>query len=396
MRVALLAPLPPEKNGIADYANHFRRALEQLEVTVLTPLAGVAGNSEAIKQAIGGFDWHSVDLVHAELGGGRLGEFLALRELRKAYPALPLTATVHDPERIVWRRERLPFPLNLLERLPSPMPQAAVVLADPLTLREERQVAAGLTRLITLTRLGAECLGQRMQLPAGKVAVIHHANLAIASAPLPPLDTLRLLYFGFIYRGKGIEDLLEALAGVFKQAPELRERVRLTLAGGTAAEMAFGAGGNYLEQLNRQIAELGLADAIDWQLNLPADEIAQTIQAHHVMVLPYRESKKLGLLGHQRGTSGALSWAAACGRGAITSDARAFAEEVASGNGALYPEGDVDALSAQLLRLARTPLLARDWAERAGEIGRERLWPLTAQKFKALFEQAIEGSHHGA
>ena len=28
MRIALLAPLPPEKNGIADYANHFRTALE--------------------------------------------------------------------------------------------------------------------------------------------------------------------------------------------------------------------------------------------------------------------------------------------------------------------------------------------------------------------------------
>ncbi|MDP1051079.1 hypothetical protein, partial [Klebsiella quasipneumoniae] len=69
MRIALLAPLPPEKNGIADYANHFRAALEQLGVTVVTPLAAVAGNSEAIKQAIGGFDWHTVDLVHAELGG---------------------------------------------------------------------------------------------------------------------------------------------------------------------------------------------------------------------------------------------------------------------------------------------------------------------------------------
>lgn len=291
MRIALLAPLPPEKNGIADYANHFRTALEHLGVTVLTPLTGVAGNSEAIKQAIGAFDWQSVDLVHAELGGGRLGEFLALRELRKAYPRLPLTATVHDPERIVWRREHLPFPLNLMERLPSPLPQAAVVLADPLTLREERQVAKGLTRLVTLTRLGADCLSQRMQLPSGKVAVINHANLPIPPAPLPALDTLRLLYFGFIYRGKGIEDLVQALADVFKHAPELRDRVRLTLAGGTAAEMAFGAGGNYLEQLNAQIAALGLTDAIDWRLNLPADEIAQTIQAHHVMVLPYRESK---------------------------------------------------------------------------------------------------------
>ena len=396
MRIALLAPLPPEKNGIADYANHFKTALEQLGVTVATPLTGVEGSTVAIKQAIARFDWQSVDLVHGELGGGRLGEFLALRELRKAHPALPLTATVHDPERMVWRREQLPFPLNLMERLPSPLPQAAVVLADPLTLREERHVAQSLTRLITLTRLGADCLTQRMRLPAGKVAVINHANLAIAPAPLPPLDTLQLLYFGFIYRGKGIEDLLQALADVFKQAPELRDRVRLTLAGGTAAEMAFGAGGNYLEQLNSQIAELGLQGAIDWRLNLPASDIAQTIQAHHVMVLPYRESKKLGLLGRQRGTSGALSWAAACGRGAITSDARAFAEEVASGNGAIYPQGDVAALSEQLLRLARTPLLARDWAERAGEIGRERLWPLTAQQFKQLFERAIAGVSHGA
>ncbi|MGE1156277.1 glycosyltransferase [Pseudomonas kitaguniensis] len=396
MRIALLAPLPPEKNGIADYANHFKAALEQLGVTVATPLSGVEGSSVAIKQAVAGFDWQSVDLVHAELGGGRLGEFLALRELRKAYPNLPLTATVHDPERMVWRREHLPFPLNLLERLPSPLPQAAVVLADPLTLREERQVAQGLTRLITLTRLGADCLSRRMQLPSGKVAVIHHANLAIEPAPLPSLETLRLLYFGFIYRGKGIEDLLQALADAFKQAPELRDRVRLTLAGGTAAEMAFGAGGNYLEQLHSQIAELGLAGSIDWRLNLPASEIAQTIQAHHVMVLPYRESKKLGLLGRQRGTSGALSWAAACGRGAITSDARAFAEEVASGNGAIYPQGDVAALSAQLLRLARTPSLARDWAERAAEIGRERLWPLTAEKFRQRFEQAIQGAPYGA
>ena len=365
-------------------------------MTVATPLSGVEGTSIAIKQAIGAFDWQSVDLVHAELGGGRLGEFLALRELRKAYPNLPLTATVHDPERMVWRREQLPFPLNLLERLPSPLPQAAVVLADPLTLREERQVARGLTRLITLTRLGADCLSQRMQLPAGKVAVINHANLAIAAVALPPLDTLHLLYFGFIYRGKGIEDLLQALAAVFQQAPQLRDRVRLTLAGGTAAEMAFGAGGNYLEQLNRQIADLGLSGSIDWRLNLPASEIAQTIQAHHVMVLPYRESKKLGLLGRQRGTSGALSWAAACGRGAITSDARAFAEEVASGNGAIYPQGDVAALSAQLLRLAQTPTLARDWAERAAHIGGERLWPLTARQFKQLFEQAIAGAPYGA
>lgn len=41
MRIALLAPLPPEKNGIADYASHFRNALQGLGIEVATPLAGV-------------------------------------------------------------------------------------------------------------------------------------------------------------------------------------------------------------------------------------------------------------------------------------------------------------------------------------------------------------------
>ena len=151
MRIALLAPLPPEKNGIADYASHFRNALQGLGIEVATPLAGVAADSANIASRLDSVDWNAFDLVHAELGGGRLGEFIALRELRKRFPRLPLSATVHDPERMVWRRERLPWPLNLLERLPSPLPQAAVVLADPLTLREERAVAQGLTRLVTLT-----------------------------------------------------------------------------------------------------------------------------------------------------------------------------------------------------------------------------------------------------
>ena len=100
--------------------------------------------------------------------------------------------------------------MTLLERLPHPLPQAAALLADPLTLHEERRLAKGMRRLITLTRLGGDCLRQRMGLRPQQVAVIAHGNLPIAPQALPPLAPLRLLYFGFIYRGKGIEDLLLA------------------------------------------------------------------------------------------------------------------------------------------------------------------------------------------
>lgn len=390
MRIALLAPLPPDQTGIADYAAHFRSALRGIGIEVVTPLAGCHDPAEQ-RNRLQAFDWTSVDLVHAELGGGRFGEFQALTYLSRQLPRLPLTATVHDPERLIWHRARLFWPLTLLERLPHPLPQAAALLADPLTLYEERQLARHMSRLVTLTRLGADCLRQRMGLRADQVAVIAIGNLPIPAVALPVPEPLRLLYFGFIYRGKGIEDLLQAFAQTLAANPQCVGHVRLTLAGGAAPDMKSDPAGNYLTGLHRRIHELKLEDAVDWQLNLPSDDIASTIQAHHVMVLPYRESKKLGWLGAMRSTSSALSWANACGRGVITSDARAFAEEVAGGNGITYPQGNVEALSNCLTRLVLDPQLAGQWAAKANNIGQQRQWPETARRFADLFNAACGG-----
>ncbi|WP_284338139.1 glycosyltransferase [Comamonas sp. NoAH] len=335
-------------------------------------------------------EWRNFSLVHAELGGGRTGEFQALRHLQQYFPALPLTATVHDPERLVWRRAQLPWLLRPAEHLPSPFPQAAALLADPWTLREERSLARGVRRLVTLTELGGQRLKQRMHLRPEQLTVIPHGNLTLAQQPLPPLQPLRLLYFGFIYRGKGIENLLDALAQVLQAQPDLSDKVRLTLAGGTAPDMAFQGHGNYLDQLRQRVAERGLSDMVDWLPDLPAAEIAATIQSHHVMVLPYRESRKLAWLGEMRGTSGALSWANACGRGVITSDARAFGEEVISGNGTTYAQGDVAALAAAIAQLLQKPALAQQWATRAQSIGQARGWTQIAGRFAAMFRQVIE------
>ncbi len=389
MRIALLAPLPPEQTGIADYAAHFRAALTEHGVVVETPLLGCHDAKERCER-MRTIEWRNFSLVHAELGGGRTGEFQALRHLQQYFPALPLTATVHDPERLVWRRAQLPWLLRPAEHLPSPFPQAAALLADPWTLREERSLARGVRRLVTLTELGGQRLKQRMHLRPEQLTVIPHGNLTLAQQPLPPLQPLRLLYFGFIYRGKGIENLLDALAQVLQAQPDLSDKVRLTLAGGTAPDMAFQGHGNYLDQLRQRVAERGLSDMVDWLPDLPAAEIAATIQSHHVMVLPYRESRKLAWLGEMRGTSGALSWANACGRGVITSDARAFGEEVISGNGTTYAQGDVAALAAAIAQLLQKPALAQQWATRAQSIGQARGWTQIAGRFAAMFRQVIE------
>lgn len=391
MRIALLAPLPPEQNGIADYAEAFRQALETTGVSVVTPFRGhpIAVEPEQLHARMQGIDWRNLDLVHAELGGGRTGEFLALEWLQQRHADLPVTATVHDPERLIWR----PASKSLLSRhLPRCIYQSVVVLTDPLTLKRERQLAKRVTRLVTLTRMGAQCLAARMQLPATSVVTIPHGNQGVIPVPLPdmpPCGPLKILYFGFIYRGKGIEDLIDAIAEVFRRRPDAINAVRLTLAGGTHPEIAFGASGSYLDELKMRLAERQLMGIEEWQLDIVPEKIASLVQSHHVVVLPYRESKKLSLLGQIRGTSGVLSWAAACGRSVICSDARAFAEEVSYGNGAVYPQGNVEALAEQLLLLLQRPELIAKRAQHAEALGERRAWINVAREFKTLFEQII-------
>jgi glycosyltransferase involved in cell wall biosynthesis len=395
MRIALLSPLPPEQTGIADYASHFIGALEARGIEVLRPLqaaAAPAAGTPDYRALIERCDWRQVDLVHAELGGGRVREFECLQALQQVAPALPLTATVHDPERLIWRPARLPGWLDRARHLPRGAYQAATLLADPITLRHERQLARHLRRLVTLTHTGAQSLRTRMQLPPQRVSVVPHGNLNITPQPLPALDPLKLLYFGFIHRGKGLEDLIDALALAVRRRPPLRRRLRLTLAGGTAPAMAFGGDDDYLAQLQAQLRARGIVDMVSVHTDIAAERIAQLVQAHHALVLPYRESRKLAWLGHMRGTSGALSWAAACGRGVITSDARAFPEEVAHGNGAVYPQGDVAQLAHLFERLAEQPAQAAEWARAARALGQRRLWPSVAAQFHRLFVNTLTGA----
>lgn len=391
MRVALIAPLPPEQSGIADYAHAFQNALKLEGVEMVLPFSQqrLGLSAPAVDQQMRAVNWQEVDLVHAELGGGRSGEFLALEWLARHYPALPLTATVHDPERLVWRPVgRL---ASLSHYLCRRVYQALVVLCDPLTLARERRLAARLSALITLTDLGARRLAARMRLPQGRVHHIVHGNHTVAAQALPvlpPEGPLLLLYFGFIYRGKGIEDLLDALAALVVARPAAR--VQLTLAGGTAPEMTFNKGTSYLDELKAQLSRAGLPEQmIRWQLDVPVKEIVPLIQSHHVLILPYQESKKLSFLGQMRGTSGALSWAAACGRSVICSDARAFAEEVSFGNGAVYAQGNTSALTALLTGLIDQPSVLLQRSANAQALGEMRRWPHIARQFKALFERLL-------
>ena len=100
MRIALLAPLPPEKNGIADYASHFRNALQGLGIEVATPLAGVATGLREYRQPAGRRRLERLRPGPCRTRRrGRLGEFIACASCAKRFRAC---AERHGAIRSAW------------------------------------------------------------------------------------------------------------------------------------------------------------------------------------------------------------------------------------------------------------------------------------------------------
>jgi hypothetical protein len=124
-------------------------------------------------------------------------------------------------------------------------------------------------------------------------------------------------------------------------------------------------------------------------------DVPDLISRHHLLVLPHHQPRTPNLIGQLRGTSRMLAWCLACGRGAITSDAQAFAEEVSHGNGVAYKHGDVTALAALIQSVLDEPDVVRQWAARAVTLAQERGWAMTGQRFVGHFQRAIARSPRG-
>lgn len=381
MKIALLAPLPPEPSGIANYAAYLKQSLEQLGVSFVIPPAGLP-----IKQQMDYLRRQGIALAHAEFGAG-LTRYFPLAQ-RLVHAGIPVTATVHDPERLVWRT----FGNGWLEKLPALAQKAITLLGHPYSLHQEQQLAKRMHRLIPLTTAGADGLQHKLGVDQARICMIPHGVPDIPPKALPPTQPLRILMFGFLYPGKGIEDLLAAIRLAFDQMPTLAPQLKFTIAGGSKPIMLAGQKVDYVAQLRTKIEQMQLQTAVSVQTDFPEAALPELVQSHHLMILPYRDSQKIRLMGRLYATSGALAWAIACGRGALVSDARAMPSEVAYGNGAAFPQQDPTALAAWLQRLVQQPELVGKWADAAQQLAQSRTWPEIGRRYHEVFQQVMAGT----
>jgi glycosyltransferase involved in cell wall biosynthesis len=182
----------------------------------------------------------------------------------------------------------------------------------------------------------------------------------------------RVIYVGWMDREKGIFDLLEA----FVRLRRVRPDANLVMVGGGRDDEAF----------RTRVIELDLSAAVACRGWVPHEAIHDALADADAFVLPSRSE----------GVPNAMLEAMASGLPVVVTPVGGIPDIVTDQEqGLLVPPGDVDSLSAALLRVLSEPATAT----RMGESGRkvverrfniEHVWPI----YQAAISRALSEARH--
>lgn len=193
-------------------------------------------------------------------------------------------------------------------------------------------------------------------------------------------DSWLLGYFGFLNAGKGGETLIRCLAELVRAG----HPARLLMVGGKigASDPTNLA---YLAKVEGLIAELGLADRVQWTGFTGSDEVSANLLATDCAVLPYREGASL--------RHGSLMAACAHGLPIVSTEVPASVRSApgvfplpVNGESALLTQPDDPvALAAAVMRVMTEPGSRARLAAASANLARAFSWDVIAQRHLELY-----------
>ncbi len=222
-------------------------------------------------------------------------------------------------------------------------------------------------------------LESEFQLPASRINVIPHGPFfydispsgtaeILNSIPAAPNRTL-FLFQGILFPYKGVDLLLNAWQTVEQASSD----AWLVVAGTGSPEL--------LEQLQRQMRQLGLQRVHLHPRYISTEELVALYRAADVVVYPYRAVT----------TSGALATGLALGKAMVASDLKVFRELLTDHESALLvnPE-DREQFATALIRMASQPDLRRTFSARIREMQYgDRTWQSIAVQTRGVYQQVL-------
>jgi len=271
------------------------------------------------------------------------------------------------------RELRMPIVTTLHTILSEPNPDQRRVMDE---------VARISTRLVVMSRHGADLLHEAHGVPRDKIDLIPHG---IPNLPRTPASKAQLgvegksviLTFGLLSPDKGIEYVIEALPQIVERHPN----AVYVVVGATHPHVKERTGDAYRRSLALLAHRLGVASNLifhDRFVSLP--ELVEFLSAADIYVTPYLNPEQI--------TSGTLAYAVGAGKAVISTPYRYASELLADGRGILVPGRDSAAMGRAIVELLDDPDELAALGKRAADFGRDMVWPSVARSYVSTLERA--------
>ncbi len=277
--------------------------------------------------------------------------------------------------------------LDLVDRLKVPLVSTChTILADPSAKKRDilRRICEKSTRIVVMAEKALEILGDLYGVPADRVTMIHHGVPDVPFSDTEPFKQRfglagrpTILTFGLLSPPKGIEFMLDALAKVVPDHPDL---VYIIL-GATHPAIKRESGESYRLSLENQAVTLGIQKNVVFHNRFVSNpDLFEYLQAADIYVTPYHNKDQI--------TSGSLAYALACGKAVVSTSYWHAQELLADGRGIMVEPGDVDALAEAIRGLLRDTDERDRIRYAAYEYSRRMLWPQAGRQYAGTFEKA--------
>jgi glycosyltransferase involved in cell wall biosynthesis len=365
-RVVLVGTYPPTACGLATFTANLRAAIASTErgwsadvVRLVDEHKGtggevvdewVIGDLSSLSHCIGTMARYDAVVLQHEYGlfGGPDGEeVLALVYALE----VPLIAVLHTV-----LLEPSPNERKILEHLMQA--SAAIVV----------QSEAARTRLAAVH--GTE---------RSRVTVVPHGAAANFAPYRPPNGMPKLLTWGLLGPGKGVEHAIRAVASLRRRGLD----ITYVVAGQTHPKVQAVFGESYRRSLQALAAETGVADRVsfddgyrDWE------SLRALVRSADAVLLPYDSTDQV--------SSGVLVEAVASAKPVVATTFPHAKELLARGAGITVPHGDVDAMAGAIEHVLFEPGVAARMASAARAEAQQLLWPAVGTAYRRLIEDALE------
>lgn len=250
----------------------------------------------------------------------------------------------------------------------------------------QRRIVEGLTRrsdvTVLPTKSARNLLLSGYSVDPRHVAVVPHGTTRHRTRVGLPFTTSRkrprLLTWGLIGPGKGIETALEAVAVIRHHHPD----VMYTVAGRTHPKVLAHQGEEYRTRLETMVRDLGIAGNVEFVDGyLAADELDNLILDADAVILPYDSAEQM--------VSGVLVEAVSAHVPVVATEFSHARELAEVGAVATSPHRDPKALAQRVTTLLDSPRERNEMARAQRMVSAGLDWDVVARSYEDLIEKAL-------